>query len=200
MRLSLWCICAVILLALTACDDYSHSGNVLEIHCVDGIGFDANKLCVKPDRPGAELAFRVNEKTEKVLITVVKDDGSWGIKDLFLEHCSVVDTTNWKCTDSDSEHGMLHGRYYYSFTGGGPPFLYTSSISGPTFLALHNNRIAMPTAMTKTGYSFEESQRSAWTDYTDYSGQPCMQATRPDCIKKIIRQLPPSDSARSISR
>jgi hypothetical protein len=73
----------------------------MEIHCVDGTGFDANKLCLKPDRFGAELAFRVNEKTEKVLITVVKDDGTWGIKDLFLEHCSVVDMTNWKCTDSE---------------------------------------------------------------------------------------------------
>jgi len=187
MRLFPWCICAVILLAVAACSDYSHSGNVLEIHCVDNTGLDDNKLCLKPDRPGAELAFRVNEKTEKVLITIVKDDGSWG-KDQFLEHCSVVDTTNWKCTlGNDIEHGMLHGRYYYSFTGRFLP-KHTSSISGPTFLALQNNRIEMPAAMTKTGYSFQESQRSPWTDYSARA-LPCMQASRPDCIKEIIRRL-----------
>lgn len=94
MRLSPCCICAAILLTLAACDDYSHSGNVLEIHCTENTGLNNDKICLKPDRPGAELAFQVNEKTEKVLITVVHNDGNWGVKDQFLEHCSVVDMTN----------------------------------------------------------------------------------------------------------
>jgi hypothetical protein len=39
--------------------------HVLEIKCDQDTGFDDNKLCLKPNRPGAELAFRVNERTQK---------------------------------------------------------------------------------------------------------------------------------------
>ena len=104
MRLSLWCICAAILLALPGCDDYSHIGNVLEIKRVQGTGFNNDHLCLAPDRAGAELAFRVNATTQKVLITIVKDvkdDGKWGIKDKFLDNCSVVDHLNWKCSETE---------------------------------------------------------------------------------------------------
>jgi hypothetical protein len=189
MRLLLWCICTTILFALAGCDDNSHSGNVLEIHCAENTGFDNNKLCLKPNRPGAELAFRVNDRTEKVLITIVHNDGNWGVKDLFLEHCSVVDTMNWKCTEtvgkpegplySVTEYGMVHGRYYSSVTGSPvgttSPDFYTSSISGRTFLAYQNNRIDMPNALRETGYSAEAF--------------PCSLVWRPDCIKEVYRRL-----------
>jgi hypothetical protein len=189
MRLSLWCICAVILLALAGCDDYSNSGNVLEIKCVENTGFDDDKLCLKPNRPGAELAFRVNERTGTALITIIQNDGNWGVKDLFLEHCSVVDTTNWKCTETVgkpegplyavTEYGMVHGRYYRSLTGSpigtSSPDFYTSSISGRTFLALHNNRMDMRSALTVTGYSAETF--------------PCSLVGGPDCLKELYRRL-----------
>jgi hypothetical protein len=69
----------------------------------------------------------VNERTQKVLITIVKNDGGYGVKDFFFDNCSIVDDTNWKCTHtvgkpegpiySVEENGMVHGRYYRSFTG-----------------------------------------------------------------------------------
>jgi hypothetical protein len=125
MRLSLGYICAVILFALTGCDVFPFD-HVLEIHCDQDTEFDNNKLCLKPNRPGAELAFRVNERTQKVLITIVKNDGSYfGGKDLFLEHCSIVDDLNWKCRETNglpesapfyhqNDYAMIRGRYYHS--------------------------------------------------------------------------------------
>jgi hypothetical protein len=163
MRLSLRCICAAILFTLTGCDDFP-VGHVLEIHCDQDTGFDDDKLCLKPNRPGAELSFRVNERTQKVLITIVNNDGNWGNKNLFLEHCSVVDAENWKCRETNglpesspyyqvNDFAMIDGRYYQSLTGGGPPDFYTSSISGLTFLAVHYGFIRMSAALTVTGYS-----------------------------------------------
>jgi len=156
MRLSLWCICAAILFALTGCDDFP-IGHVLEIHCDQDTEFDNDKLCLKPNRPGAELAFRVNERGQKVLMTIVKNDGNWGVKDLFLEHCSVVDETNWECSQgNDMMYGMLRGRYYHKLAQGvtgTAPLNYTSSISGLTFLALHYGFIRTSAALTATGYS-----------------------------------------------
>jgi hypothetical protein len=180
MRLSLWCICAAILFALTGCDVFPFD-HVLEIHCDQDTEFDNNKLCLKPNRPGAELAFRVNERTQKVLITIVKNDGSYfGGKDLFLEHCSIVDDLNWKCRDTNglpvsapfyhqNDYAMVHGRYYHSLTGGGPPNFYTSSIKGLAFLGLYYGIINMRDALTKTGYSAQAIDEAwlrcaAWRD------------------------------------
>lgn len=155
MRLTFWCICAAILFALTGCD-YFPIDHVLEIKCDVNTGFDDNNLCLKPNRPGAELAFRVNERTQKVLITIVKNDGNWGVNDFILDNCSIVDDTNWKCRSTNgvlNDYSMIHGRYYHTLTGGNPPDFYTSSISGLIFLKLHYGFIGMSSALTATGYS-----------------------------------------------
>jgi hypothetical protein len=154
MRLTFWCICAAILFTLTGCDDFP-VGHVLEIHCDVQTGFDDNYLCLKPNRPGAELAFRANATSQRVLITIVKNDGNWGVKDLFLDKCTVVDDQNWECRDTPftTVYVMIHGHYYHSLTGGCLPEFYTSSISGLTFLALHYGFIGTSAALRATGYS-----------------------------------------------
>lgn len=164
MRLPLWCICVVILSTLAGCDDLP-VGHVLEIHCVDDVGLNNDKLCLKADRPGAELDIRVNETTQKVLIVVVKNDGNWIVKSAILDHCSVVDERNWECNEKKGQapfmvdaYGMFDGRYYHSLTGGGGVDFFTSSISGLTFLELYFGLIDMPTALTKTGYSAQALQ------------------------------------------
>jgi hypothetical protein len=178
MRSSLWCICAAILFALTGCDDFP-VGHVLVIHCDDDTGFDDNNLCRKPNRPGAELAFRVNEGTQKVIITIVKDDGTWGLRYMPLDRCTVVDDQNWECSDPGTTmsrlHGMVHGRYYHSLTGY-PPDYYTSSISGLTFLKLYYGFIRMSDALIATGYSAQAVNEArlrcaAWSN-EDWC-QPC---------------------------
>jgi hypothetical protein len=153
MRLSLWCICAAILFALPGCD--FPVGHLLEIKCEVDTGFDESKLCLHPERTGAELAFRVNETTQKVLITVIKEDGNWGIKDLLLENCSVVDSGDWKCSNGQySVYAMSHGRYYHSL-GGGSPDYYTSSIKGLAFLAVYYGIMNLRDALANSGYSTE---------------------------------------------
>jgi hypothetical protein len=155
MRLSFWCICAAILFALPGCDAFPID-HVLEIHCEVNTGFDDDNLCLTPDRPGAELTFRVNQNTQKILITLLKTMATGGVKDFILENCSVVDDLNWRCKNVgtfSSVYAMAHGRYYHSLTGGGPPEFHTSSIKGIAFLGVYYGLIALPTAMTMTGYS-----------------------------------------------
>jgi hypothetical protein len=62
----------------------------LKSSAAQDIGFDENKKCLHPERPGSELTFRVNPTSQKVLMTIVKNDGNWGVKDLFLDKCTVV--------------------------------------------------------------------------------------------------------------
>ena len=74
--------------------------------------------------------MRVNATAQKVQIVVVKNDGNWLINDIILDRCSVVDTGNWKCTETNGqpggpiyivkERGMLRGQYYASLEGGPP--------------------------------------------------------------------------------
>ena len=109
--------------------------HVLELKCVSDTGFDDDQRCLKFERPGAELEITVNTNTQKVLISVVKNDGGWIVKDYLLDHCSVITADTWKCEWSSeggspefrylTEYGMMHGRYYKSLTGGGSfEFLY----------------------------------------------------------------------------
>jgi hypothetical protein len=164
MRLCLWL--AILSPMLVGCDDLpsTSSQRVLEVRCVVNAGFDANKLCMKPERPGAELEIRVNANTQKVLISIVKNDGNWFSKDYILDMCSVVDSRNWKCTEKPignpggpvymvRDYGMVHGRFYTSLTGGAPPDYYTSSVSGLTFWELYYGLITWPDALSNTGYS-----------------------------------------------
>jgi hypothetical protein len=136
MRVALWFACAVIAFALAGCDEL----HVLEVKCGANSGFDTDKLCLHPDRLGAELEIRVNETTQavQIKITIVKNDGNWWVKDLILDHCTVVDFYNWECRHANgfmlTEYAMSHGRYYHSLKGGDSSTdAYTSSISGLTF-------------------------------------------------------------------
>jgi len=160
MRIALRLACAVIALALAGCDDLSAltAHHVIEVKCWANSGFDSDKLCLHPDRLGAELEIRVNDKTQAVQITIVKNDGNWWIKDFILGHCTVVDFDNWKCREPNgfmlNEYAMSHGRYYHSLTGGDSSTdAYTSSISGLTFWALHFGVLDVPAALTRSGYS-----------------------------------------------
>jgi hypothetical protein len=129
---------------------------------VRNTGFDADKLCTNPERPGAELEIRVNANSQKVQISIVKNDGDWRIKDFILDKCSVVDARNWKCDETTgnpggpiymvNDYGMVRGRFYMSLTGHGPPDYYSSSVSGLAFWALHYGLITWPNALSATGY------------------------------------------------
>jgi hypothetical protein len=134
---------------------------------------------LKPNRPGSELAFRVNQTTQKVLIAIVKNDGNYGVKDIILDNCSIVDDTNWKCRKTNSlpesspfhqvtDDAMIHGRYYHSLRGGGPPNFYTSSIKGLAFLAVYYGLMDLPTALHMTGYSAQALNGFCATATFDY--------------------------------
>jgi hypothetical protein len=156
MRIALWFACAAIALLLAGCGDLT-AQHVFEVKCWGNSGFDADKLCLHPDRLGAELEIHANETTRAVQITIVKNDGDWWIKDLILSHCTVVDPDDWKCKDQNgfmlNRYAMAHGRYYHSLTGGDASTdAYTSSISGLTYWTLHYGFIDVPTALAKTGY------------------------------------------------
>jgi hypothetical protein len=140
--------------------------HVLELKCANNTGFDDDQRCLKFERPGAELEITVNTNTQKVLISVVKNDGGWIVKDFVLDQCSVVTAETWKCQIGSeggssefrylTEYGMIHGRYYKSLTGGIPPNFYTSSISGLAYRAWQYGLISLPNAMKFDGYSREQ--------------------------------------------
>jgi hypothetical protein len=161
MRLSLWCAgLAIVSATLAGCDDLS-SSHVLEVHCVENTGFDADKLCTEPARLGAELEIRVNANAQKVQVSIVKNDGNWWKKDFILDNCSVVDTRNWKCNETlgkppfqmVEDYGMVRGQFYKSLTGGAGPDYYTSSVSGLAFWALRARLIGWRDALMAVGYS-----------------------------------------------
>jgi hypothetical protein len=172
MRLFLWGTCAAIALAAAGCEDVT-ADHAIEVRCVTNTGFNDDKLCAKPDRLGAEIEVKVNVSAQKAQIAIVKNDGNWGIKDFILDDCAMVDSRNWKCTETNGspggpiyvvrEWGMLHGRLYMSLTGGGPPNYYRSSISGLTFLALRYGMMDTRAALRIDGYS-TEALRSLGTD------------------------------------
>ena len=152
---------------------------MLEIKCADNTGLDDDNLCLKPVRPGAELAFQVNQTMQKVLMTIVKNDGNWGVKDLFLDNCTVVDDLNWRCRNGSGiiqEYAMVRGRYYRSLTGGVPPNFYTSGIKGVAFLDVYYGFMDLPTALTMTGYSTQALNGFCATanfNYALWEGKPC---------------------------
>jgi hypothetical protein len=124
-------------------------------------GFDDDQRCIKVDRPGAELKITVNTNTQKALISIVKNDGNWIVKDFFLDHCSVVTADTWKCETRPEErgelrisslYGTIHGRYYHSLTGGGSPDINTSSISGLAYWAWQYGLISLSNALAWDGY------------------------------------------------
>jgi hypothetical protein len=150
---------------LQSCDNApSLSANhILEVKCETNTGFDQDKRCLRPVRTGADLEIRINATTQKVQISIIKNDGNWWVKDSMLENCSVIDATNWKCTMPWGsprgpvymlrEYGMVRGQYYSSLTGGGGDDYYTSGISGLTYWALHYDLITLTDALKYSGYA-----------------------------------------------
>jgi hypothetical protein len=138
MRLLVGCICLAVawMVGRGGVPDLS-AGHVIEVKCKAYTGFNDDYQCLEVNRLGAELEIRVNENTQKVQISVLKNDGNYLLKDFLLNKCSVVDTGNWKCTDGDiAEYGMVRHRYYETLSAAGLD-INTSSISGLTFWALH---------------------------------------------------------------
>jgi hypothetical protein len=64
-------ISAAILFTLAGCDIFPFD-HVLEIMCVQDTRFNNEHLCLKPDRPGAELAFRVNQTLRRCSLRLLK--------------------------------------------------------------------------------------------------------------------------------
>ena len=132
---------------------------VLEIDCGTS-PFTEQKKCAGERAAGAELEIIVNPSTQKVQISVTKNSGHYfGNVSFFLEHCSVVDASNWLCKDENrsapnaqvqielmNEYGMHNGHYYHSLTGGLPPHYYHSSISGWRYWAYQIGLVDLDTA------------------------------------------------------
>ena len=59
--------------------------------------------CLNFERAGSELEIEVNAHTQRVLVSVIKNDGNWVVKDYILDNCSVVTTETWKCAVNSGE-------------------------------------------------------------------------------------------------
>jgi hypothetical protein len=116
----------------------SQQYSVTELKC-EQQPLDQDNKCAAIKRLGADLEILVNQVTQKVQITVERNDGNWGVKSFVLDGCSVVDTRNWKCTDGTlivDTYGMTKGHFYRTLIGGDSPNHYTSSVSGWRQLAV----------------------------------------------------------------
>lgn len=95
---------------------------------------DDSHNCKDVDKPGADLAIRINSTTQNVHITVERDYGSGWLHDFILTGCNVVDYDNWRCMRGESiatEYGMSGGQFYYNLTSVTvPPNYYHSSLTG----------------------------------------------------------------------
>jgi hypothetical protein len=96
--------------------------------------FDNAKRCnqVAKDQAGTVMDLTINPTTQNVLVEVVRSTDGWD-KAFLLEHCAVVNKSNWRCireskigfTEASafpvkSEFGMLQGRFYRSYTSRDP--------------------------------------------------------------------------------
>jgi len=100
-------------LLVVGCDLPADTTTVIEVYC-DNSGLDENGNCNKPVRLGAVLEFRVSAAGQATQITIVKNDDNWLVKDIFLDHCTVIDASNWKCTrPGDETFWMARGQYAY---------------------------------------------------------------------------------------
>lgn len=137
----------------------SAGSTVMEIACGSNPLTDAKK-CSDERTAGSELEIIVNPTTQKVQISVTKNSGKYfGNITTILEHCAVVDVSNWTCTDEIrsapsasiqiemiEKYGMQHGHYYQTLTGGSPPHYCTSSISGWRYWAYRAGILNLKTA------------------------------------------------------
>lgn len=133
---------------------------VMEIACGSIPLIDDTKKCSDERTAGSELEIIVNPTTQKVQISVIKNSGKYfSNSTTILEKCSVVDVSNWTCTDEIrsaptasiqiemiKKYGMQHGHYYHTLTGGSPPHYYTSSISGWRYWAYRGGLLSLKEA------------------------------------------------------
>lgn len=104
---------AAVGLLVAGCDLPADTTTVVEVYC-DNTGLDENGNCKKPVKLGAVLEFRVNAAGQKAQITIVKNDDNWLVKDIFLDHCTVIDASNWNCSrPGDETFWMARGQYVY---------------------------------------------------------------------------------------
>jgi len=132
-------------LLVAGCDLPANTTTVIEVYC-DDAGLDADGNCNKPVRLGAVLELRVNAAGQKVQITIVKNDGNWMVKDIFLDNCTVIDASNWKCSTpgvGDETFWMARGQYTRFLFG----HVRTSSASGLRGWLLRNGIISLDTAL-----------------------------------------------------
>jgi hypothetical protein len=152
-----WTVAAFLIIA------YNHAANasslIMEISCGSTPLTDAMK-CADERTARSELEIIVNPTTQKVQISVTKNSGNYfNLRPTILDNCSVVDMSNWICTDEIrsaasasvqieliNHYGMHHGHYYQTLTGGSPPHYYTSSISGWRYWAYRAGFLSLKTA------------------------------------------------------
>lgn len=158
MRTGIWIIAAVTFIIGSA-TAASAGSTVMEIAC-GSIPFTDAKKCSDERTAGSELEIIVNPNTQKVQISVTKNSGNYfSNSTTILQHCSVVDVSNWICTDENrsapgaaiqieliNSYGTQHGHYYHSLTGGSPPNYYTSSITGWRYWAYRLGLLSLTAA------------------------------------------------------
>lgn len=131
-----------IALLVAGCELPADTTTIIEVYC-DDRGLDADGNCIKPIELGAVMAFRVNAAGQKVQITIVKNNNNWFVKDMFLDNCTVIDASNWKCTrPGDETFWMARGQYAY--------FLGTSrksSVGGLRGWLIRNGLISFDTKL-----------------------------------------------------
>lgn len=158
LRATIWIIAAAFF-SIGLATAASAGSTVMEIACGSTPLTDAKK-CSDERTAGSELEIIVNPTTQKVQISVTKNSGKYfGNITSILERCSVVDASNWTCTDENrsapnatiqieliNKFGMQHGHYYHALTGGLPPHYFTSSISGWRYWAYRAGLLSLAVA------------------------------------------------------
>ena len=106
---------------------------VREVRCTDGSSLNDKRRCSSINKAGALLTVRVNTTTRDVQIVIKENDGNWGVDQIFLAGCSVIDPNNWQCQDRSTPEstytttiGMKNGVYYWVFRGNNLQFSKSS--------------------------------------------------------------------------
>jgi hypothetical protein len=124
------CIVLLALAALAGCDTDAYTTRVLEVYCEAPLNADMS--CENVVRAGSVLDVTINTRTQVAQLSIVKNDGDWWVSQEIYDHCAVVDENDWTCSIDHLKSveggwtetvGMYKGRYFRTYTGGGPPRL-----------------------------------------------------------------------------
>jgi hypothetical protein len=124
--------------------------HVTEVICNGNL--DERYNCKQVDRAGSDLEFRINSITQKVQLSVLRNDGGM-LNSRQVLNCWVVDYDNWECVTEPAEgikrvYSMWHGQYYYSLTGGWSPNYYHSGLTGIPYWLYRYGAFDLKTATT----------------------------------------------------